>query len=112
MLFAKAFLSQGLSPSLALIGAFADKAEPLIDADMRLVADHGRGDLRQRRPLLEIADLAADLQRPARIGILLVSLVRLAPPDLLGRFARFDSGLFFLSIVRCLGAGTSVASTI
>ena len=43
-------------------GRCADKAEAPIYADMRLVAEHGRCDLRQRCPVGAIADLAADLE--------------------------------------------------
>ncbi len=62
----------------------ADEPIAPVDADMRLVAEHGRGDLRQRRAVGTIADFAADLHGPARINILLVRLVRLAAPDLPG----------------------------
>jgi hypothetical protein len=47
----------------------ADEPEAPIDADLRLVAEHGCGDLRQRCAVRAIADLAADLHRPARIDI-------------------------------------------
>lgn len=65
---------------------------------MRLVAEWERGDLRQRRPVGAIADIAPDLDRPARIDILLVRLVRLAAPDLLCRLTRFDRGLLVLGV--------------
>ena len=61
----------------------ADKAEAPVDADMRLVAEHRRGDLRQGGAIGAVADLAAHLYRPAGIDILLVRLVRLAWSDLL-----------------------------
>ncbi len=67
-------------------------------ADMRFVAEHRRGDLRQRRAVSAITDLAAYLYRLARIDILLVRFVRLAPPYLPGRLARFDGGLFVIGV--------------
>ena len=74
-------------PSVAVGGrghrCLADETKVPIDADMRLVAKHRRGDLRKRGPVGALADLAADLHGPARIDILLVRLVRLAAPDLL-----------------------------
>lgn len=58
-------------PTVAVCGrghrCLADKAEAPIDTDMRLVAEHRRCDLRQRCPVGAIADLAADLEGPARI---------------------------------------------
>ena len=82
----------------------ADKPIALVDADMRLVAEHWRSDLRQRRPVGTIADLAPDLHRPACIDILLMRLVGLATPDLLRRLARLDRGLLALGVA-LLGRG-------
>lgn len=65
---------------------------------MRLVAERRGGNLRQRRPVGAIADLAPYLHRPACIDILLVRLVRLAAPDLPGRLAGLDSGILILSV--------------
>jgi hypothetical protein len=55
----------------------ADEPIAPIDADMRLVAEHRRGDLWQRHAVGPIADLAPDLHGPARIDVLFVGLVRL-----------------------------------
>ena len=100
-------------PHLAIIavsgridGRFADKAEAPIDADVRIVAEHGRCDLRQRYSVGMIPELAPDLQRPARIDILLVRLARLQRQiclaDLPALIAAFSS-----LVLRCLGAATA-----
>lgn len=50
------------------------------------------------RPVSAITVLATDLHRPACIDIFLGRLSGLAMPDLVGRFARLDVGLFFLGV--------------
>lgn len=62
--------------------ALPDEAEAPVDGDMGFVTEHRQRDLRQRRAVRSIPDLAADLERPARIGVFLGRLVRLVWPDL------------------------------
>ncbi len=81
-------------------GAFPDEAEAPVDCDVALVAEHWQGDLRQGLACLVEADLAADLQGPARVDVLLGRLVRLVGPDLIGALARLDR--FLLGIVVAL----------
>jgi hypothetical protein len=75
---------------------------------MRLIAEYRQGNLRQRLALGIEADLPADLERPARIDILLCRLVRVVGPDLPSAFASLDRR--FLGIRAgdvILGVGTS-----
>lgn len=80
--------------------ALPDEAETPVDRDMGFVAEHRQGDPRQGRPIGTVADLAADLQRPAGIDVLLRRLVRLVRPDLLRRLAGLDR--FLLAVVVAL----------
>ncbi len=81
-----------------------DEAEAPADADVALVAEHRQGDLRQRLALAVEPDLAADLQCPTSVDILLGRLVRLVGPDLIGALARPDRLLLGI-IVTLLGRG-------
>lgn len=85
-----------------------DEPKAPIDADMRLVAEYRGRDLRQRRPVGTITDLAPDLDRPARIDILLARLVGLATPGLLCRLPALMAA-FCSCVLRCLDAGTMLA---
>src|SRR5690606_41710433 len=69
-----------------------------VDGEMGFVAKHGKRDHGQWRPVLSIAHLATDLERPAGIGILLGCPCRFVGPDLLGRFALFDRLPFLVGI--------------
>lgn len=73
-------------------------AEALVDADVGLVAEDQRRDHRHRRFVRAMTDLAADLQRPAGIDILLSGLGRLVGPDVAGGFALLDRFLLALGV--------------
>lgn len=75
-----------------------DEAITSVDADMRFVAEDRQGNHGQRRAVLAMTHLAADLERPARIGVLLRGLVRLVWPNLLRALARLDRLAFALGI--------------
>ena len=79
-------------------GALADEAVPAVDRDVRFVPEHRHRDLRQGRPVRAIADLTADLQRPAGVGVLLGRLIGLIGPDILGRLAVLDRRLLGLGV--------------
>ncbi len=85
-------------------GAFPDEAEATVDCDVAFVAEDRQGDLRQGLACLVEPDLAADLQSPASVGILLGRLVRLVRPDLIGAPAGLDRLLLGI-IVTLLGRG-------
>ena len=59
-----------------MAAAYAE-AEAPVDGNVGLVAEDRQRDLRQRRAVRPIPYLAADLERPTRIGIFLGRLVRL-----------------------------------
>jgi hypothetical protein len=63
-----------------------------------LVAEDRQGDLRQRLALPIEADLAANLQGPAGVDVLLSRLVRLIGPDLIGTLAGLDGVLLGVRI--------------
>jgi hypothetical protein len=69
-----------------------------VDRNVALVAEDWQGDLRQRLALPIEADLAANLQGPAGISILLRRLVRLIRPDLIGTLAGLDGVLLGVRI--------------
>lgn len=72
----------------------ADKAVSLVDADVRFIAEHGRGDLGHEFAIG--AFLAAPaLERPARVTILLRELCRLGGP-VFRNAAALDQGALFV----------------
>ena len=65
---------------------------------MRLVAERWDRNHRQRRTVGAVTDLAADLQSPAGVRVLLGCLVGLVWPDLIRRLARLDRRLLLLRV--------------
>ena len=79
-------------------GAFADKAIAAGDGDVRLVAERRDRDHRQRPSIGSVTNLAADLQSPAGVRVLLSGLVRFVRPDIIRRLACLDRRLFLLRV--------------
>jgi hypothetical protein len=78
---------------------------------MRFITDRRQGDLRQRRTIRPIPDFPADFKRPAGVRVLCAAFAgrsgqisRAVLPALIAAFSA--------SVLRCLGAGTRLASTI
>lgn len=68
----------------------ADKTEPPVDGDVRLLAEHRLNDLRQRHAVRAIADFTPNFEGPTRAGVLLRGFGRLVWPDIRCTLARFD----------------------
>ena len=88
----------------------ADEAEGPANCDAAFVAEAGDGDVDPRLAVRRWAALG-ELQRPTRIRVLLRRTGGFVGPDLGGKLALLDRELLRFG-VRCLGAATSVASTI
>ena len=78
--------------------AVADGAIAAIDDDVRFVAECRDRDHRQRRSVGAVTHLAADLQRPAGVRVLLGGLARFGRPYLIGGLARLNRRLLILRV--------------
>ena len=105
----------GQHPAITVGGrrrrTFADEAIAAVDDDVRFVAECRDRDHWQRRSVGAVTHLAAILQCPAGVRVLLGGLARFGRPYLIGGLARLNRRLLIL-VFRCFGAGKNEASTI